>query len=414
MKPDGWSELPLADLAEIAGGGTPKRGEPSYWNGNVAWATPTDVTALTGRTIRRTASTITEAGLAKSSATLLPPGSLLLTTRATIGVCAIAGVAMATNQGFQNLVPRHRTCVDFLYYLFHFNKRRLERLGAGSTFREVSKTSLRHLRFLVPPLSEQRKIAAILSSVDDAIERTQAVIDQMQVVKRGLMQELLTRGLPGLHSQFRRTEIGEIPEEWQIVPLTDVGSWFSGGTPSRQSVSYWGGSIPWVSGKDMKHSRLGDAIEHVSMTAVSNGTRLTPAGSILVVVRGMILAHTFPVAMTTRKVAFNQDLKALVTNDSFDPEFLLYWLQYRKNRILALVDTATHGTKRLPTAQLFAQLVPLPQRQEQKHIAEFLRSNDSCSSVASANLERLAILKRALMSVLLTGELRVTPDPESE
>ena len=131
MKPDGWSELPLTDLAEIAGGGTPKRGEPSYWNGNVAWATPTDVTALAGRTIRRTASTITEAGLAKSSATLLPPGSLLLTTRATIGVCAIAGVAIATNQGFQNLVPRHRTYVDFLYYLIHFKQEATRSTGRG-------------------------------------------------------------------------------------------------------------------------------------------------------------------------------------------------------------------------------------------------------------------------------------------
>ena len=264
----------------------------------------------------------------------------------------------------------------------------------------------------VPGYIEQERIAAILSSVDEAIEKTQAVIGQVQVVKRGMLQELLTKGLPGRHERFKKTDIGEIPAEWQTASLMDVGSWFSGGTPNRQNGSYWNGSIPWISGKDMKHSRLEDAIEHVSTAAIGHGTRLVPIGSILVVVRGMILAHTFPVSLTTRQVAFNQDLKALVPNESFDPEFVLYWLQYRQNKILDLVETASHGTKRLPTPQLFAQVIPLPQREEQKRIAQFLRINDAYSSVASASLEHLAILKSALMSVLLTGELRVTPDPE--
>ena len=340
-------------------------------------------------------------------------GDILLSVRAPVGALNLADRSLCIGRGL-SAITATGVEAEFLWHALHQSVADLSRVSQGSTFAAVSKDDLACLKVPLPSPGEQRKIAAVLSSVDDAIEKTQAVIDQVQIVKRGLMQEVLTRGLPGRHSRFRRTELGEVPEEWQVVSLTDVGSWFSGGTPSRQNGSYWHGSIPWISGKDMKQTRLGDAIEHVSMTAVGNGTRLVPARSILVVVRGMILAHTFPVAMTTRKVAFNQDLKALVTNDSFDPEFLLYWLQYRQNRILALVDTASHGTKRLPTAQLFAQLVPLPQRQEQKRIAELLRSNDSYSSVASANLERLAILKSALMSVLLTGELRVTPDPEPE
>ena len=223
MAPEGWKDQPLSDIATIVGGGTPSRSQPAYWDGDVPWATPTDVTRLPGRTISETASTITDAGLASSSSTLLPPNSLLMTTRATIGACAINVVSMATNQGFQNLVPKQSSCVDFLYYLIRHHKRRLERLAAGSTFLEVSKRAIRAFLVRAPPLPEQRKIAAILSSVDDAIEKTQAVIDQVQVVKRGLMQELLTRGLPGRHTRFKQTEIGAIPEDWRAVAIGELG-----------------------------------------------------------------------------------------------------------------------------------------------------------------------------------------------
>ena len=219
MMLDGWQDLSLSDLATIVGGGTPSRRQPTYWDGDVPWATPTDVTGLGGRIISETASMITGEGLANSSAALLPPCSLLMTTRATIGACAINQVSMATNQGFQSLVPKQSTCVEFLYYLIQHHKRRLERLAAGSTFQEVSKRSIRGFQVTIPPLPEQRKIAAVLSSVDDAIEKTRAVIDQVQVVKRGLMQELLTLGLPGRHTRFKQTEIGEIPADWGINPI---------------------------------------------------------------------------------------------------------------------------------------------------------------------------------------------------
>ena len=155
-------------------------------------ATPTDVTGLSGRTISHTAASITEAGLVSSSATLLPPNSLLMTTRATIGACAINRVAMATNQGFQSLVPKPGTCVDFLYYLVRYHVRGLEQLAAGSTFLEVSKRTVRGFRVLMPPLSEQHQIADILSSVDDTIESHRNFVDRALIVKRGLMSALLT------------------------------------------------------------------------------------------------------------------------------------------------------------------------------------------------------------------------------
>jgi type I restriction enzyme S subunit len=137
------------------------------------------------------------------------------------------------------------------------------------------------MEVLLPSLPEQRKIAAILSSVDETIEKTEAVIERLQVVKKAMMQELLTRGLPGRHTRFKKTEIGEIPEEWDVVELGESGEWLSGGTPSKNNAEYWTGTLPWVSPKDMKRLYIGDSIDHVSEGSIGNGTRLVPAGTIL-------------------------------------------------------------------------------------------------------------------------------------
>ena len=412
--PRRWAATTLADLADVNPEQLAGRTDPGYTLEYL------DIAAIKSPGVISPSRTLTFAEAPSRARRRVRVGDILVSTvrpyLRNFGRIREAPTNLVASTGYTVVRPKRGVSGGFLYQhvlsdrFVQFLKPRMR----GSNYPAVNNTDVEEYGLPLPPLPEQRKIAAILSSVDDAIEKTQAVIDHVEVVKRGLMQELLTRGLPGRHSRFKRTEFGDLPEEWQITSLMDVGLWLSGGTPSRKERSYWDGSVPWVSGKDMKRSRLDDAIEHVSKAAIGNGTRVVPTGSILVVVRGMILAHTFPAALTTRRVAFNQDVKALVTGTSFDAEFVLYWLQYRQNQILNLVETASHGTKRLPTGQLFAQSIPRPQREEQKRIARFLRSNDSYGSVASANLERLTVLKSALMSVLLTGELRVTPDPEPE
>ena len=331
--------------------------------------------------------------------------------------CLGAGEVGTGSTEFIVLGPRRGlTLPGFIYCMAKnptFRSFAISRMRGTSGRQRVSVNVFDDFEVGVPPLSEQRKIAAILSSVDDAMEKIRAVIDQVHVVKRGLMQELLTRGLPGRHTRFKRTEIGEIPKEWKLVSLGDVGCWSSGGTPSKRQPGYWDGSIPWVSPKDMKRTRIDDAIDHVSKAAIGKGTRVTPRGSILVVVRGMILAHTFPVALTLSDVAFNQDMKALVPNEHFDSEFLLYWLESQQKQILGLVDASSHGTKRLPTSKLFAELVPCPQRDEQENIARVLRNHDLYRRSATAAREGMKTVKSGLMSILLTGEFRVTPDPEA-
>ena len=189
---------------------------------------------------------------------------------------------------------------------------------------------------------------------------------------------------------------------WSTLKLGDAGEWLSGGTPSKVESDLWSGLIPWVSPKDMKRPRIGDAEDHVHESAIGNGTRLVPPSTLLMVVRGMILAHTFPVAMTTQSVAFNQDIKALIPSKEFLPEFLLYWLQDSQRDVLQLVDIANHGTKRLATERLFALDLPCPPLPEQKKIAAILSSVDETIAKTEAVIAQLQIVKKAMMEQLLT------------
>ena len=192
---------------------------------------------------------------------------------------------------------------------------------------------------------------------------------------------------------------------WPTRPLGNAGTWLSGGTPSKDNSAFWSGTVPWVSPKDMKAARIGDAIDHVSNAAVGNGTRLVPSDTLLMVVRGMILAHTFPVALTTSEVAFNQDIKALQAARDFLPDFLLYWLQSRAAEILKLTDVANHGTRRLPTERLFALETPVPPLPEQRKIAAILSAVDEVIEKTEAVIESLQALKKAMMQELLTRGL---------
>lgn len=162
-----------------------------------------------------------------------------------------------------------------------------------------------------------------------------------------------------------------LPENWVEVPLGIFGIFLGGGTPSKSVSRFWGGSIPWVTPKDMKRPVIDSSIETITEEAVEgSSTKLVPAGAILMVLRGMILAHSFPVARTTVTVTINQDMKALVPIDVEWSNFLLIALQEARDRVLASIERSSHGTCRLDSDVLLHLPVRLPPLPEQKRIVE--------------------------------------------
>ena len=166
-----WQEVRLGEVAEIIGGGTPKTSIPEYWNGEIPWLTPKDLAGYNHIYISKGERFITKLGLKNSSATLMPKGAILLSSRAPIGYVAIAQNDICTNQGFKSLVVEPKqACNLFVYYWIKNNVEYLQSLGTGTTFEEISKGVVQDITIPLPPLTIQQKIAEILSSFDDKID----------------------------------------------------------------------------------------------------------------------------------------------------------------------------------------------------------------------------------------------------
>ena len=189
-----WEVKRLEELAEIRSGGTPSTGEPSFWDGDIPWCTPTDITALNGhKYLHETSRLITPLGLNASSAEMIPAQSVVMTSRATIGECAINAVPLSTNQGFKNFIPFAKTDVDFLYYLLGTQKQGLIALCGGSTFLEIGKTQLAAYEVRLPSTkAEQTAIATVLSEMDAELSVLESRRDKTRNIKQAMMQELLT------------------------------------------------------------------------------------------------------------------------------------------------------------------------------------------------------------------------------
>ncbi|WP_208356008.1 restriction endonuclease subunit S [Helicobacter pylori] len=210
--PSNWQRVRLGDIAEIIGGGTPSTQITSFWNGSINWFTPTEI-GIT-KYVHKSQRTITLLGLKKSSAKLLPIGTILLTSRASIGDCAILKVVATTNQGFQSLIPLEKINNEFLYYLMLTLKNKLLKLASGSTFLEVSPNKIKNLLIPLPPLNEQIAIANILSDVDHYLYSLDALILKKESVKKALSFELLSqrKRLKGFNQNWQRVRLGDICE----------------------------------------------------------------------------------------------------------------------------------------------------------------------------------------------------------
>jgi len=185
---------------------------------------------------------------------------------------------------------------------------------------------------------------------------------------------------------------------WPTIPLSETGTWLSGGTPARKNESYWNGTIPWIGTKDLKGFDLLDASEHITETAAAEGARVVGPGVVLFVTRGMSLAKEFRVGVSGVRLSFNQDVKAIVPRDDLYPRFLAWFLVASEQEVLGRVDTASHGTKRLPLERIEGLDVPLPPFPEQRRVAAIL---DEADALRRKRREALGLLDELLRSSFL-------------
>ena len=184
-----WEKCKLGDVAMVVGGGTPDTNNHKYWNGDIQWFTPSEI----GRDkyVTNSLRTISEEGLNKSSAKLLPIGTILLSSRATVGECSINKVECTTNQGFQSLIPKEYFSKEFVFYLMQTKRKELIRKSCGSTFLEISANEVRKIKIAVPTSKEQEKISKLLALLDERISTQNKIIEDLKKLKSAISKKLL-------------------------------------------------------------------------------------------------------------------------------------------------------------------------------------------------------------------------------
>ncbi|WP_144937947.1 restriction endonuclease subunit S [Rothia kristinae] len=378
----------LGDVTEVVSGGTPKTSVSEYWGGEIPWATPKDLSEQKAQYISSTSRTITQAGLDRSSAVLLPRKSVLLSSRAPIGLVAINTVDMATNQGFKSLVP-DSSKLDYRY-LYHWMKANVERmvsLGVGATFKEISKKVVSNVEIPLPSLAEQRRIAGILDAASAGVAGAEIILDRIEQAPVEVFRRLF--------------------HNFPSIPLGSVAQLKSGSTPSKDRGELWDGDFPWFTAKDFKSSTLAGSLDRIAPPEVSAPrVPAAPAGSVLCVVRGMILAHTFPVSKILVEGSFNQDVKWLrVDQREVLADFLLWGLRSKASWVLDRAETSAHGTKRIPTNVLLEVSIPRASISEQDEFKMIIQKISEVKERAREVLKRRRELFSALQYRAFRGEL---------
>ncbi|WP_159469431.1 restriction endonuclease subunit S [Dyadobacter sp. 3J3] len=229
-----WKETELNTIGNVVSGGTPSTSVAGFWNGEILFVTPFDLSKAKSAFIENSARKISKEGLLNSSANLLPAGSIIISSRAPIGYIAIAKKEFTTNQGCKSIIPNSNFDSLYLYYCISFYIERIKRLGAGSTFAEISKGDLELVKFPYPVQKrEQKCISQILSTADSLISKTQAAISKYKAIKQGMLQDLFTRGIDiktgklrpkyeDAPELYKESKLGMVPKEWEVGPLSKI------------------------------------------------------------------------------------------------------------------------------------------------------------------------------------------------
>lgn len=279
------------------------------------------------------------------------------------------------------------------------------------------------MRIVLPPLPEQRKIATILSSMDDAIERTQAVIEQVQVVKKGLMQELLTRGLPGRHTKFKQTEIGEAPEEWEVLRLGDLGG--NEGRPvlrtgpfgsSLKTEHFRASGTPVLNIQCLGEGEIcKEGLFYVDDRKADELSDYRVAEGDLVFSRVADVGRSVVVPKESQGWIISSNLMRISPDPKIvDPHFLMYSIVGSQAVLRQIEGLTAKGGRAVVSSPILKGLAfAIPPLDEQRVIASALEAVEQRIRSEASHADRLAGVKQALMSVLLSGEVRVTPDAEA-
>jgi len=398
--PEDWEVMELKDIASIVGGGTPKTNIISYWKDDINWFTPTELgnCKFISESIRK----ISYEGLRNSSAKLLPKGTILLTTRASIGDTAILLNEATTNQGFQSLIVNNNTSNEYIYYLIETLKPQLLQNASGSTFLEISPNKVKNIQIPLPPLPEQEAIAEALSDADAWIESLEQLIAKKRLIKQGAMQELLTPP-----STSSGNADGEALEPWEVKKLGEVADFRRGSFPQPYGLDKWyddTNGMPFIQVFDVAKNRKLKLDTKSKISALAQPMSVfVPKGTVVLTIQGSIgrIALTQYDAYCDRTLLIFQRI-----DTSLDKFFFLLQVE----QIFEIEkEKAPGGTIKTITKEALSDFdISFPKSlSEQERIAMILSDMDAELEALEKQLGKARQIKQGMMQELLTGKTRL-------
>jgi len=407
-----WKKYKLSEIGTVVGGATPSTTVERFYGGDIPWLTPKDLSNFQDRYIERGERNITREGLDSCSAQLLPANSVLFSSRAPIGYVAIAKKTIATNQGFKSIIPNEKVDSLFLYYILRYNKEKIEAMGSGTTFKEVSGAVMKNIEVALPSLEEQRRIAGILGAIDDKIENNRRINTNLELQAQALYKQWFVdfefpneEGKPYKSSGGKMvdSDLGTIPDRWRVGKLEDIGDIIGGGTPSKAVAEYYTkNGIAWITPKDLSvsHSKFTSKGETdiTELGYKNSSAKIMPRGSVLFSSRAPIGY----ISIAKNDICTNQGFKSVVPNNGCTA-FVYYFLLSNTENI---ESKATGSTFKEASGALMKSLeLVIPSDDILEKFENIMSPIFESQEKFEAENETLASFRDTLLPKLMNGEI---------
>ena len=389
-----WRNCVIADIGTVVGGATPStKNSANYDDGGIAWITPKDLSSHVGRYIARGERNISEYGMHSCSTRLLPKNTVLFSSRAPIGYIAIASNELCTNQGFKSVVPNDDIDPLFLYYLLKYNKEKIENMGSGTTFKEVSGTTMKNINVRLPiDKKEQIAIASILGELDNRIELNYAINKNLEEQAQAYYHELF---------------VSNAKPTWKAGIVTDLGNVVGGSTPSKKKEEYYTEhGIAWITPKDLSndHSKFitHGEIDITELGLANSSAVRMPSGTVLFSSRAPIGY----IAIADGEVTTNQGFKSVIPFDEIGTSFVYCFLKEN----LTIIENMASGSTFKEISGSTMKVVPtiIPDFETLSVFRDYADALFNQQRHNEAENRRLSAIRDSLLPKLMSGKLDVS------
>ena len=385
-----WIECKISDIGTVVGGATPSTKKiENYEGGNIAWITPKDLSTLSGRYIQCGERNITEIGLKSCSTQLLPKNTVLFSSRAPIGYVAIAANEVCTNQGFKSVIPNEATDPLFLFYLLKYNKDKIEAMGSGTTFKEVSGNTMKNIIVRVPSDKEvQKNIASVLGTLDDKIEENERINNNLEQQAKAIFA-----------NEFLSHKI--LPDGWKQGSLIDVANYLNGLAMQKFRPNANETGIPILKIKELRQGCCDNNSEMCSPNIKRE--YIIRDGDVIFSWSGSLLVDFWCGGIC----GLNQHLFK-VTSSKYDKWFYYAWTKHHLDRFISIASDKATTMGHIKRDELAKAEVLIPNESDYIRIGALL--NPVHDLIISNRIEnkKLALLRDILLPKLMSGELDVS------